>query len=111
MILIVIFAVTAIVIGGLTHVAVLGIILGAVAAGAYYRHDVKRHPRVACRFCGGSGDHVSRLGGGWSRRPAGACGHCGGKKGVPRPALRIIDSSERKKILTAIATAKKAIRR
>lgn len=111
MILIAIFAVTAIGIGGLTHVPVLGIILGVVATGIYYRHDVRRHPRVACRACGGSGDHVSRVGGGPLRRPRGACGACGGKKGVPRPALRLVDGSERKKILAAIATAKKTIRR
>lgn len=111
MIIIVIFAVVTVVVGGLTHVTAAGVILGAVAAGAYYVHDVKRHPRVACRACGGSGDHVSRIGGGVTRRPRGACSHCGGKKGVPRPALRLIDNSERKKILAAIVTAKKTIRR
>lgn len=111
MILIAIFAVTAIVIGGLTHVTVLGIILGVVVTAWYYVHDVKRHPRVSCRFCGGSGDHQSRLGGGRLRRPAGNCGHCGGKKGVPRPALRLIDNGERKRILAAITTAKRGMRR
>jgi hypothetical protein len=111
MILIVIFAVTAIVTGGLTHVPLLGVILGAVVTGVYWRHDVRRHPRVACRSCGGSGDHVSRVGGGLLRRPRGACGHCGGKKGVPRPALMLVDSAERKRILAAIASAKKTIRR
>lgn len=111
MILIVIFAVTAIAVGGLTHVPVLGIILGAVLAVRYYVYDVKRHPRVACPVCKGSGDKKSRLGGGRLRRPMGACGHCGGKKGVPRLALRVLDNDARKKILTAIATAKKAIRR
>jgi hypothetical protein len=111
MILIVIFAVVAIVFGSLTHVPVLGIVFGVIATGAYYVHDVKRHPRVACRVCHGSGDKVSRVGGGVTRRPRGACSHCGGKKGVPRPALRLIDNSERKKILAGIIQAKKLIRR
>ena len=111
MILIVIFAVTAVVTGGLTHTAVLGIVLGVVTTAVYYVHDVKRHPKVACRACGGSGDHASLVGGGLLRRPAGACGHCGGKKGVPRLALRLIDNGEREKILAAIASAKKKIRR
>jgi hypothetical protein len=111
MVLVVIFAVTAIAVGGLAHAPAVGIVLGIVAAAVYYRYDVRRHPRVACRACGGSGDHVSRLGGGWLRRPRGACSHCGGKKGVPRPAHRLFDSGERKKILAAIGTAKKTIRR
>lgn len=112
MILIVIFAVTAVAVAAVTHVTVLGIILGVIAAGWYYVRDVKRHPRVSCRFCGGSGDHQSRLGRGvMLRRPAGNCGHCGGKKGVPRPALWLVDSGQRKKIIAGIVTAKKAMRR
>ena len=112
MVLIAIVAVTAIVVGGLTHAVTVGIVLGVILAGGYYLHDVRRNPKVACRRCGGSGDNLSRLGGGWLfRRPRGPCGHCGGKKGVPRPALRFIDNAERKKIRDAIRTAKKAIRR
>lgn len=111
MVLIAVFAVTAVITGGLTHAPLAGIVIGVIAAGGYYRYDVRRHPRVACRACGGSGDKVSRLGGGPFRRPRGPCSHCGGKKGVPRPALRLFDSDERKKILTAIATAKKLIKR
>ena len=111
MILVVIFAVTAIAIGGLTHVTAAGIVLGIVATAAYYRYDVRRHPRVACRVCGGSGDKVSRLGGGWTRRPRGACGHCGGKKGFPRPALRVFDSARRKQIMSDISRAKEAMKR
>jgi hypothetical protein len=108
MILIVIFLVTAFAVGGLTHVAAAGIVLGVVATGAYYVHDVHRHPKVACRACGGSGDKVSHIGGGPLRRPRGACGHCGGKKGFPRPALRLLDGGQAKRIRAEIARAKEA---
>jgi hypothetical protein len=112
MILIGIFLGVAIVTGGLTHVAAAGIVLGALAAGGYWVHDVKRRPRVACRVCKGSGDSRSRIGGfGPFRRPAGDCGHCGGKKGFPRPALRLVDGGERKKILDGIRRAKEAMKR
>src|SRR5690348_7844477 len=111
MILVVIFAVTAIVTGGLTNLPVLGIIAGIIAAGGYYWHDVKRRPKVACRVCGGSGDSVSRLGGGPLRRPVGPCSHCGGKKGFPRPALRLLDSGKRRKILDEIDRAREAMKR
>lgn len=110
MILIVIFAVTAIAVGGLTHAPLAGIVIGIIAAVGYYRYDVKRRPKVACRACGGSGDNVSRLGGGWFRRPRGACGHCGGKKGFPRPALRVLDPARRKQIMDEIARAKESVK-
>ena len=108
MILIVIFAVVAVVTGGLTNVPVLGIVLGIAAAAGYWVHDVKRHPKVACRVCGGSGDKLSRIQGSLIRRPRGACGHCGGKKGFPRPALRVIDGEQARRIRDEIAKAKQA---
>jgi hypothetical protein len=108
MILVAIFLGTLFVTGGLTHLPVLGVVLGVVVTGSYWVHDVKRHPKVACRVCGGSGDKVSRIGGGPFRRPRGACGHCGGKKGFPRPGLAIIDPAGRRKILDEIVRAKES---
>ena len=110
-ILVVIFAVTALVTGGLTHAPAAGIVLGIIAAGGYYRYDVRRRPKVACRACGGTGDNLSRIGGGPFRRPRGACGHCGGKKGFPRPALRLLDGGRRRKILDEITRAKEAMKK
>lgn len=109
MILIGIFLGTAFVTGGLTHLPVLGIIFGVIVTGVYYVRDVRRHPKVACRVCSGSGDKVSPIFGGPFRRPRGACGHCGGKKGFPRPALQLIDPGRRRKILDEIAKAKESI--
>lgn len=111
MVLIAVFAVTAIAIGGLAHAPLAGIVIGVIAAGGYYRYDVRRRPKVACRSCGGSGDNLSRLGGGQFRRPRGACGSCGGKKGVPRPALRLLAPARRKRILAEIARAKESVKR
>lgn len=111
MILVAIFAVTALAVGGLTHVPALAIAAGVIAAGGYWVHDVRRRPEVACRACGGSGDSVSRIGGGLLRRPLGPCGHCGGEKGVPRPALRLIDGGRRRKILDGIARAKEGMKK
>lgn len=111
MILIAIFAVTAVVTGGLTHAPAAGIVIGVIAAAGYWVHDVRRRPKVACRACGGSGDNLSRLGGGMFRRPRGACGHCGGKKGFPRPALRVLDSGRRKRIMDEIARARESVKR
>ena len=111
MILVIIFLVTAFVTGGLTHTAAAGIILGIVTAGGYWVYDVKRHPKVACRVCGGSGVKVSKVQGSLIRTPVGDCGHCGGKKSFPRPALRVIDSSQRQQIMTGIRKAKDARKR
>ena len=110
MILIAVFAVTAIATAGLTHLPALGIITGILAAGGYWVHDVKRRPKVACRSCGGSGDSMSRIGGGMFRRPRGACGHCGGKKGFPRPALRLISPGRHRKILDEISRARESMK-
>lgn len=112
MILIAIFGVTAIAVGGLTHAAAAGIVIGIIVTAGYWVRDVKRRPQVACRVCGGSGDSLSRIGGGvLFRRPLGACGHCGGKKGFPRPALRLVNPGRRKRILDEIARAKEAEKR
>jgi len=110
-VLIGIFAVVAIAAGGLVHSAAAGVVLGIVAVAGYYRYDVRRRPRVACRACGGSGDNLSRLGGGPFRRPRGACGHCGGRKGFPRPALRLFAPARRRQIMGEIARAKETMKR
>lgn len=107
MILLIIAVITAIVIGALTHVAMLGIVLGVIVAGVYYVRDVKRHPRVPCRVCTGSGGENSRIGGGrWIRRPSGDCWCCGGKKAHPRPALRFLDPGQHRSIKAEVDRAK-----
>ena len=82
-------------------------VLGVITAGFWYRRDVKRHPRVACRVCSGGGDEKSKIGGsGWFRRPFGNCWCCGGRKAHPRLALRFIDSGKHRDIKAEIARAK-----
>jgi hypothetical protein len=111
MILVVIFLVVAFVAGALTHVAAVAVVLGLVVTGGYWVYDVKRHPTVACRVCGGSGLKVSRVQTSVTRTPAGLCGRCGGKKVFPRPALRVIDSSQREQIVSGIKKAREARKR
>lgn len=104
-----IFAVVAIVVSALTHAAVPGIACGGAAAVLYYIRDVKRHPRVRCRWpgCGGSGSHDSRLGGGkLFRRPSGDCRCCGGRKSHPRLALRLADPDRYAEIRAEIEKGK-----
>lgn len=88
---------------------VLAWVLAVPAALLYWRWDIKRHPRVACRFCSGGGDHRSRLGGGWFRRPFGDCRFCGGRKAFPRPGLRWVDRERYDEIKGAIARGKAKI--
>lgn len=64
---------------------------GAVAALLWYRWDVRRHPRVSCRMCRGSGDHRSGISGKHVRTPFGDCWCCGGRKTHPRFAARLLD--------------------
>jgi hypothetical protein len=110
MILVVIFLVVFVVMGALTHLPAVGIILGAVVTIAYWVYDVKRHQKVACRVCGGSGDKLSAVQGALIRRPRGPCGHCGGKKGFPRPGLRIVNSGQHKKLTSEIKRAKEQMK-
>jgi hypothetical protein len=100
----------------LAAVLVFGHGLGAVAwalavpaALLYWRWDIKRHPRVRCRFCSGSGDHRSRLGGGRFRKPFGDCWACGGRKAFPRPGLRFVDRKRYDEIKGAIAKGRSKI--
>lgn len=84
-------------------------VLAALAAVAWYLADVRRHPRVACRWpgCKGSGASYSRVGDGrWLRRPFGDCRCCGGKKAHPRLALRVVAPDRYKSIRTEIERAK-----
>jgi hypothetical protein len=85
-------------------------LLGVVAAAGYYRWDVRRHPRVRCRPCTGSGGHESRLGGrGWFRRPFGDCWCCGGRKSHPRLAARLLDPEGYRKIRAEIEKGRTSI--
>jgi hypothetical protein len=107
MILIGIFAGVSIAAGALLHLGMFGVVPGVLAAVLYYVRDVKRHQRVPCRVCTGSGDEHSRLGGGgWFRRPFGNCWCCGGRKSHPRLALRIIDPAAHERIKNEIERAK-----
>jgi hypothetical protein len=105
------FAVIAVVIGAVVHSVLAGAVVAAVAIGIWWRHDVRRRPSVPCSRCNGSGSTRSAFGGGLLRRPAGDCGHCGGKKGVPRLALRVADSAAWRSIRAGISKGKGAIRR
>lgn len=84
-------------------------VLAVPAAFLYWRWDVKRHPRVRCRACGGSGDHRSKMGGGQLRRPFGDCWLCGGRKAFPRPGLRFVDRKRYDEIKGAIAKGRSRI--
>lgn len=84
-------------------------VLAIPAALLYWRWDVKRHPRIPCRFCSGSGDHHSKIGGGRIRRPFGDCWFCGGCKAFPRPGLRFIDRKRYDEIKVAIAKGRSRI--
>lgn len=95
------------VLGASAHLGYAGLAAGVVVAAFWYRHDVKRHPRVRCRVCAGSGDEHSRIGGsGQFRRPFGNCWCCGGRKAHPRLALRIVDPGRHRDIKNEIARAK-----
>ena len=87
-----------------------GVVLAIPVTGAYYWRDVRRRPRVPCRFCAGSGSTGSRLGGGgFFRRPFGDCWCCGGTKAHARLALRFIDSGRYQSIRTEIRNERERI--
>lgn len=87
-------------------------VLGVIIAFAYYRHDVRRNPRVRCRVCKGSGDNMSRLGGaGWLRRPFGNCLCCGGQKSHPRLGARFLAKDQYRDIKNEIRNARERISR
>lgn len=104
-----VFVIVAIAVTGMTHAVAAGIIAGLAVVGIWFARDVKRRPKVKCRDCGGSGDSNSVFRLPFSRRPAGACGKCGGKKAAPRMALRFVDPGQRARILTEARNARNKI--
>jgi len=82
-------------------------VLAAAASVLYFCYDVRHNPRVPCRVCRGSGRQGSRLGGGRVfRRPYRMCRCCGGRKGHPRLAARIIDPASWHRIRDEVAKAR-----
>lgn len=84
-------------------------VIGGAVAITYWVWDVRRHPRVQCRMCSGSGDHHSKLGGGQFRRPFGDCWYCGGRKAFPRFGLRFVDRKRYDEIRSKISSGREKI--
>jgi hypothetical protein len=117
MIIIGIFVVITVVVGTLTRAIAAGVAVGLAATVLYYLADVKRNPRVACRWpgCKGSGGNYSLIGrngeSGMFRNPFGDCWCCGGRKSHPRLALKFISPEEYRRIKGEVSKGRKAIKR
>ena len=85
-------------------------VLAAAASFSYFWYDVRHNPRVPCRVCKGSGRQGSRLGGGRHfRRPYRKCRCCGGRKGHPRLAARVLDPRGFRRVRDEVRKARGAL--